>query len=99
MPLALGFLVVTRGDFEQSIFGGANYGRDCDSIASMAGAIAGTLHGAQAIRPGWIDQIKRANRIDLDELGNGLTLLARKLQQRELAEVQARNNLLAQLSA
>jgi ADP-ribosylglycohydrolase len=99
VPLALGFLVVTRGDFEHSIFGGANYGRDCDSIASMAGAIAGTLHDGQAIRPAWIDQIKSANRIDLVELANGLTKLARKLQQRELAEIQARNNLLARLSA
>ena len=39
VPVALGFLVVAKGDFEQAIFGAANYGRDNDSIAGMAGAI------------------------------------------------------------
>ena len=50
VPIALGFLVVCDGDYEESIFGGANYGRDCDSIAGMAGSIAGALHGVGAIR-------------------------------------------------
>ena len=43
LPIALGFLVVAGGDYEGSIFGGANYGRDNDSIAGMAGSIAGGL--------------------------------------------------------
>ena len=51
VPIALGFLVVTGGDFEETIFGGTNYGRDNDSIAGMGGAIAGALHGVGALRP------------------------------------------------
>ena len=51
VPVALGFLVVANGDFEQSIFGAANYGRDNDSIAGMAGAIAGALHGDRVDPP------------------------------------------------
>ena len=62
VPIALGFLVVTDGDFEQSIFGGANYGRDCDSIAGMAGSIAGALHGAKALRDEWIHRVNETNR-------------------------------------
>ena len=81
VPVALGFLVVANGDFEQSIFGAANYGRDNDSIAGMAGAIAGALHGDGVIRPEWIAQINVANRIDLDPLARDLTNLARGLQQ------------------
>ena len=56
VPIALALLVVTGGDYEASIFAGTNYGRDNDSIAGSAGAIAGALHGAKAIRPAWIAQ-------------------------------------------
>ena len=70
VPIALGFLLVTGGDFEGSIFGGTNYGRDNDSIAGMAGAIAGALHGSlpRSARIGWNRSI-RANRVDLKPHG------------------------------
>jgi ADP-ribosylglycohydrolase len=84
LPIALGFLVVCRGDFKGSICGGANYGRDCDSIAGMAGSIAGALHGTAAIRPTWIGQIDAANRCDLRPLAADLTSLAMTLQKRQL---------------
>jgi ADP-ribosylglycohydrolase len=90
LPVALGFLVVANGDFEQAIFGAANYGRDNDSIAGMAGAIAGALHGDSVIRPEWITQINKANRIDLDPLAHGLTDLTVSLQQAQYAAAQAR---------
>lgn len=90
LPLALAFLVVANGDFEQSIFGGTNYGRDCDSIASMAGAIAGALHGVQAIRPAWIEQVKRVNRCDLSGMAAQLAQLTHKLQQSQLEQSQQR---------
>lgn len=97
VPIALGFLVVTGGDFEGSIFGGANYGRDNDSIAGMAGAIAGALHGAQAIRPNWIEQINRANRVDLNPLARDLAELTYKLQQRQIKAAEQRNQAFAAL--
>ena len=52
------FLVVANGDFEQTIFGATNYGRDNDSIAGMGGAIAGALarSGCAADRMGGENQ-------------------------------------------
>jgi ADP-ribosylglycohydrolase len=97
LPVALGFLVVTGGDFEQSIFGGANYGRDCDSIAGMAGAIAGALHGARAIRPEWIAQINTANRVDMDALAGDLATLALQLHEQQREGMQRRDRALRQL--
>ena len=97
LPIALGFLVVTGGDYEGSIFGGANYGRDNDSIAGMAGAIAGALHGARAIRPNWIEQINQANRIDLKPLALDLTALTHSLQQSQREAAQARNQAFTEL--
>jgi ADP-ribosylglycohydrolase len=90
LPVALGFLLVTQGDFEQAIFGAANYGRDNDSIAGMAGAITGALHGDGVIRPEWIAQLNTANRVDLDPLARDLTELAVKLQREHYEAAQER---------
>ena len=90
VPVALGFLLVANGDFEQAIFGAANYGRDNDSIAGMAGAIAGALHGDGVIRPEWIAQINAANKVDLDPLARDLAMLTTKLQAQQLAAAQTR---------
>jgi ADP-ribosylglycohydrolase len=91
LPVALGFLIVAKGDFEQAIVGAANYGRDNDSIAGMAGAIAGALHGDAVIRPEWIAQVNAANRVDLDPLARDLTALTTQLQQEQFATALARN--------
>ena len=90
VPIALGFLVVCNGDFEQSIFGGTNYGRDCDSIAGMAGSIAGALHGNGAIRSEWIEQMQAANRFDYTKLATAMTQLIVKLQQKQADNVRKR---------
>ena len=97
LPVALGYLVVTGGDYEGSIFGGINYGRDNDSIAGMAGAIAGALHGTGAIRPEWMEQIDQANRIDLRPTARDLTGLAIELQRRQLECAQARDSAFSDL--
>jgi outer membrane lipoprotein SlyB len=70
------------------MFGTANYGRDNDSIASIAGAIAGALHGDGVIRSAWIGKIKEANRIDLDPIARDLSSLAVRLQRRQLEAAQ-----------
>jgi ADP-ribosylglycohydrolase len=88
---------VAGGDFEQSIFGGANYGRDCDSIASMAGAIAGTLHGVQTIRPAWIRQVNSINRCDFTEMALGLAALTSRLQRDQLEQSWQREQAFAHL--
>ena len=90
VPVALGFLIVANGDFEQAIFGAANYGRDNDSIAGMAGAIAGALHGDVVIRPEWITQVNVANKVDLDPLARDLASLATNLQMRQFAAAKTR---------
>ena len=91
--------MVTGGDYEETIFGGTNYGRDNDSIAGMGGAIAGALHGSDALRDEWVETINSANRIDLMPLAGDLAGLARKLQAEQLAAAQARGEAFAQLWA
>src|SRR5207248_341859 len=33
LPVALGMLLISRGDYRHAVLGSVNYGRDCDSIA------------------------------------------------------------------
>jgi len=55
--LAYGIFAAARGDYVDSVLGGVNIGRDADTIAAMAGAMAGALHGASAVPEQWRQQI------------------------------------------
>lgn len=68
LPVAMALLDMCEGDVNQSIIEGVNYGRDSDSIASIAGSIAGTIHGASEIRSEWQQQCEEANRDFFEEL-------------------------------
>ena len=92
-------LVVAKGDFLEAIRGAANYGRDNDSIAGMAGSIAGALHGDGVIPEGWAEQVNRANRVDLDPLAKNLTELAMSLQREQAAAAAVRAAQFAELGA
>jgi ADP-ribosylglycohydrolase len=51
--LAFGVFAIAEGGYEGSVLGGVNIGRDADTIAAMAGAMAGGLRGAEAIPERW----------------------------------------------
>ena len=58
---ALAIFKLTKGDFEQGIIFGSNFGRDSDTIGAIVGAIAGALHGIQVIPQKWIEKVRRPN--------------------------------------
>lgn len=51
---------ITKGDPKQCMIGGANFGRDADCLASIAGAIAGAFKGVDYIPQDWIETCNRA---------------------------------------
>lgn len=61
IPVSLALLKLCHGDVEQSLIEGANFGRDCDTIASIMGSIAGALAGAAGIRGDWVETCEQAN--------------------------------------
>jgi ADP-ribosylglycohydrolase len=61
LAVALAMLVAAKGDFRQTIIGCVNYGRDNDSYATVAGAIAGALNSSEAIPRDWIETVLQAN--------------------------------------
>jgi ADP-ribosylglycohydrolase len=93
VPLAM--FAAAQGDFRQTVIGCVMYGRDNDSYASVAGALAGAFHGVDAIPPAWLETVSAANpEVDMRELALQLTeiLVARHAEAR--AEVDAFQELL-----
>ncbi|MFF4584560.1 ADP-ribosylglycohydrolase family protein [Streptomyces sp. NPDC001388] len=77
LPVALGMLLVARGDYRHAVLGAVNYGRDCDSIATMAGALAGAL--GSPVPDDWSKQVEEASRLDLREPARVLTEVTREI--------------------
>lgn len=72
VPVAMAILHLCKGDVNQCIIEGASFGRDCDTISSVVGGIAGAMQGASAIRKDWIDTCEKANEEFFEELeGDG----------------------------
>jgi ADP-ribosylglycohydrolase len=83
LAVALGMLVAAEGDLPQAIIGCVNYGRDNDSYATIAGAIAGAMQGTSAIPSEWRETVEAANpKPDMRELSLGLVQIARARQQK-----------------
>ncbi|MEV5135978.1 MULTISPECIES: ADP-ribosylglycohydrolase family protein [Streptomyces] len=97
LPIALGMLLVGDGDYRRTVLGSVNYGRDCDSIATMGGALAGALHGEQAIPPAWVKTVGEASRLDLHAPARALAEVAREIFVRDTAERRAHEAAFAEL--
>jgi ADP-ribosylglycohydrolase len=90
LPVALAYLAWAHGDFRRAALGGANYGRDSDSIASMAGAMAGALGGRGAIPVEWINTVEQVNHLDIEALSHRMADLAAEIYAVDWAQAQAR---------
>ncbi|MER7052930.1 MULTISPECIES: ADP-ribosylglycohydrolase family protein [unclassified Streptomyces] len=87
LPVALGMLLVSGGDYRHAVLGAVNYGRDCDSIATMAGALAGAL--GSPVPEDWAKTVAEASRLDLWEPAATLTAVAREVFGRDVARRRA----------
>ena len=76
------------GDYRAAVLGAVNYGRDCDSIATMAGAICAGLGGMAVIPAEWADEVAQASRIDLVDAGRRLAVVAGRLATADAARAE-----------
>ncbi|WP_030848392.1 ADP-ribosylglycohydrolase family protein [Streptomyces sp. NRRL S-475] len=95
LPVALGMVLVARGDYRHAVLGAVNYGRDCDSIATMAGALAGAL--GSPVPEDWAKTVAEASRLDLWEPANTLTAVTREIFERDVARRRAHERAFASL--
>jgi ADP-ribosylglycohydrolase len=79
LPVALGFVLVAAGGYRDAVLGAVNYGRDADSIATMAGGITGALGGADAVPRQWREQVSTASRLDIEAPGRVMAAVATEM--------------------
>jgi ADP-ribosylglycohydrolase len=91
LPVALGMVIVSGGDFRPAVLGSVNYGRDADSIATMAGAITGGLGGLGVVPAEWHEEIASASRLDLAGVGHTMAEVAREIHERDQARFAGRD--------
>lgn len=95
LPVALGMLLVAQGDYRHAVLGSVNYGRDCDSIATMAGAMAGAL--GSPVPQDWSKAVAEASRLDLWEPATALTAVTREIFARDVSRRRAHEEAFASL--
>ena len=80
VPAAIGLFVFAGGDPIEAIVGGTNIGNDTDTIAAIAGSLAGALRGIKAVPPDMLATFKESNvqEVDVEKLAAGLTEIARR---------------------
>jgi ADP-ribosylglycohydrolase len=88
LPIALGMVVVADGDYREAVLGAVNYGRDADSIATMAGAVCGALGGASTVPSEWHDQVVAASRTELASAGRVMAEVAAEVMDKDAARRQ-----------
>jgi ADP-ribosylglycohydrolase len=76
VPTAIGLFVFALGDPLESIVSGASIGNDTDSIAAMAGALAGALRGFCHVPQDLYAVFRAANTFDVESIARGLAEIA-----------------------
>ncbi|MFF5568618.1 ADP-ribosylglycohydrolase family protein [Streptomyces sp. NPDC012623] len=98
LPIALGMLLIAEGDYRRTVLGCVNYGRDCDSIATMGGALAGALGGERAVPVEWSERVAEASATDLRSPARALTGVAYEIFRRDTQRRRAHESLFAELN-
>jgi ADP-ribosylglycohydrolase len=83
LPIALGLVVVCGGVYRDAVLGAVNYGRDADSIATMAGAICGALGGRDVVPTEWHQQVVEGSRVELEPAGRVMAEVAAEVIARD----------------
>lgn len=76
VPAALGLVRLADGDPLMAIPYGANFGRDTDTIATMAGSICGAMAGVSGLRLDWIYAAEAMSDRNQRELARALASIA-----------------------
>ena len=75
VPAAFAVLALHPDDPWQACLTAASLGGDSDTIAAMAGALAGACHGMDGWPPGAVRTVREVNKLDLDTLAEKLLAL------------------------
>jgi ADP-ribosylglycohydrolase len=68
LPVALGFIYMFKGQPIETITACVNYGRDSDTIAGIAGSIAGAYKGVSHLDSTLLRKVENANSLSIQSL-------------------------------
>ncbi|MEX0655174.1 MAG: ADP-ribosylglycohydrolase family protein [Phycisphaeraceae bacterium] len=83
LPVAIAMVLRADGDFEEATCASAEYGEDADSIAGMAGSLAGALLGLGAIPEAWRDDCDTQNQRDYAQMTESFASVIRSVASRD----------------
>jgi hypothetical protein len=85
IPAALAICAIAGKDTKQAIIGATNIGRDADTIAGIAGELAGALYGIDALPAPWVEKVLTLNpNPDMEQMAKDLTNLTIERNQSQL---------------
>jgi ADP-ribosylglycohydrolase len=92
VSLAFVAVLAGEGDFTETVLNAVNLGRDADTIAAMAGAVAGASTGIEAVPEAWLPAVAVAPGVCLQttkgmhplEVADELCELAAELEDRDV---------------
>jgi len=67
VPVCLAMLKMGNGNPVECIKIATNLGGDCDTTASIVGAMSGAMAGVKAFPPHWIDKLEQVNDLKLNQ--------------------------------
>jgi len=76
VPAAVAAFLAAGGDPADTVALGASLGNDTDTVATMAGALAGALRGAEAWPAPLVDGVLAASTVDVEGLADRLAEIA-----------------------
>jgi ADP-ribosylglycohydrolase len=88
LGFALAMLLVSKGDVKLAAIGGANIGRDADTISGRAAMLAGTISGYSNIPPEWVELV---NKNSLDRIKTAARKMEELIIYKKLPMLKARN--------
>lgn len=85
IPATFAICLLAGGDPVQAVEMGANFGRDSDTIATMAGAICGALAGDRSLPSSWVSTIGSHTDGSVGAMAGTLVSVARQKARAEVA--------------
>ena len=85
IPATIALCLLAGGDPVKAVEMGANFGRDTDTIATMAGAICGAFAGASSIPGAWVGTLGIHNDDAQGAMASSLVQVARRKARVEVA--------------
>jgi len=84
LPVALFYIALHDGAFDESILDGINSGRDTDSIGVMIGAILGAMKGSSIVAKEIVEDLEEVNQYKLQQICETFTKTAETIIMKDI---------------